>query len=166
MKFIKSAFGPDTPDDEKLMKRTKRAWKVNNWTNFYGCCGSWSIMGAVGGLFLCFAGLPWVVPVAMAVGGVTVLATAVPAIKLTEKIEGAFNTEVRKRGLWKPEWDEDYCPPDPFEEEFNRQMEAENAKTIPVLAEIFDPKAAVTLGGDIRAMPSIKLKAQPRRPAA
>ena len=102
-------------------------------------------------------GMPGIVPLVLLGGGATVLASAIPAIKFTEKIENAFNGEVRKRGLWKREWDEDYCPPYPGEEYDSRQA-AQEKKEIPVLAEVFDPEAAVTLGDSIRAMPSIKLK--------
>lgn len=159
--FIKNKLGPQNCDDDKLMKRMKRAWKVNSWTNFYACCGSWSLMGVVPAGVAMFLGLPGIVPLALLGGGITVLASAIPAVNLTDKIENAFNAEARKRGLWKREWDEDYCPPCPYEEEFNRRMAEEHAKKSPVLAEIFDPSAAVILGDSIRAMPSIKLKARP-----
>lgn len=161
MNFIKNHFGPANCDDDKLLKRMKRAWVANSWTNLYGCCGSFSIMGsAVAGIAMIF-GMPGIVPLVLLGGGAAVLATGVPLIKLTDKIEDSFNREAQKRGLWKREWDEDYEPPCPHEEAFYRMLEEERAaKKMPVLADVFDPQAAVTLGESVKAMPSIKLKQQ------
>jgi hypothetical protein len=151
--FIKKIFGPSNCDDAKLAERTVRAAKANDITNFYGCCGSWSAMASVPALLCMFIGLPGIIPFALFAGGLAVLGSAIPMIKLTEKIENAFTTECKSRKVCPPGWDRDYfLPPEP---------KNDNNPQIPVLTDIFDPQAAITLGEKIAVGRTLKLKRKP-----
>lgn len=97
-----------------------------------------------------FFGLPWLVPAVLVGGGIATLASAIPVIKVTDKIENIFVRECQRRKVCPPGWDRDYfIPPEP---------QNDNKPPVPVLADVFDPIAAIALGEKITVGPALKLK--------
>lgn len=147
--FFKNLYDPAKCDDEKLAKRFLFTEKV------ISVGASMVLTSAIAGFVGVFAGIaaiagsiPWIVPAALIGGGLGIFGVGLPITGWGNSKHIDYIAEFERRQINTP-GEHPYVRVSP--------KPAPVVAAAPILSEIFDPAAAVTLKDRMRAMPAIKL---------